>query len=958
LQTFSEFIIRHRSMVLSAVFAITCFLGYGFSKVTINSDILSYLDPADPAIALFNRVGDDYGGNTLAMVAVESENIFSAESLELINSLTEKYKQIPGVMAVMSLTNIMDIKKTDVGLEISKLIDNKNIPSAPEALEALRDYTLNKDMYAGSIVSHDGKVTVIVCRLSSEMDKADIAAQIKQLAEDNKGEMKMYYSGLPLQLIEVNGMLASDLVNLIPIVVLVVIMVLYISFRSRRGVIFPLATVIISTLWTVGLMGWLGVQFSIISNIMPVLLIAIGTAYGIHFLAKYSEDMAEGDDKITGIQRALGEVGVPIVLTGVTTLIGFLSFIGSSLTAVTDFGVFSAIGVGFAMILTITFVPCALTFMEPPKKRPQRNGESAMNRIMDRLGTLVLSNEKLILWGVVLIIIVSIVGIPRLETAVNMAEYFPEDSEIRIADKLMEDQFGGSLPIQVLFNGELKDPAVLKEMHQFQKYLESLPDVSNSQSLANLVCEMNDVLNGYYAIPESREQVANLLFLLEGDDVLDQLVNKNYTEGLIQARFRSMDTQKILETVDSIQQYLSHEVDTILASIHLSESGDTELLEAREHLIKQSVEAIAHDATKRQPGADLDRETIQATIAAFLNKSHGQLTDQERADLMNELILYFEEESDVEIDSDELIQGTASRILGIVDEDTPSRVDITALLKSVVPKLYWSDDPEVIDYTAEGIEDIVRNAQRYHDVNKLSTSIMAVLPKTLQDDEKFYRDLRGDLFPTTGNIVWIPTNDASPSSTSRLQARQAGMLRVLNQVNTSLLNSQMQSLLIALVLVLLLMMIQFKSINMGLVVTSPIMLTVLINFAVMAYADIPLDNATMMIASIAIGIGIDYAIHFSTRFKMELRRQGSELLALEKTLETTGRAIIINALTVAMGFIILIWSSIVPIQRFGALIALTMAVSAWATLTLLPALILVFKKRLPINNAASNSAIQ
>ncbi|MCK4578792.1 MAG: MMPL family transporter, partial [Candidatus Marinimicrobia bacterium] len=732
----------------------------------------------------------------------------------------------------------------------------------------------------------------------------------------------------------------------------------YISFRSRRGVIFPLATVLISTLWTVGLMGWLGVQFSIVSNIMPVLLIAIGTAYGIHFLSKYSEDMAEGDDKIKGIQRALGEVGVPIVLTGVTTLIGFLSFIGSSLTAVTDFGVFTAFGVGFAMILTITFVPCALTFMEAPKKRPHRNSESAMNRIMDRLGAFVLSNEKLILWGVVLIIIVSAFGIPRLKTAVNMAEYFPEDSDMRIADKLMEDQFGGSLPIQVLFDGDLKDPAVLKEMHQFQKYLESLPDVSNSQSLANLVCEMNDILNGYYAIPESREQVANLLFLLEGDDVLDQLVNKNYTEGLIQARFRSMDTQKILEAVDSVGQYLSHEVDTMTVSVRLSEFAGAELLEAWEYLIKQSVEAIAHDATKRQPGADLDRETIQATIAAFLNKPHGQLTDQERADLMNELILYFEEESDVEIDSDELIQGTASRILGIADEDTPSRVDITALLKSVLPKLYWSDDPDVIDYTAEGIEDIVRNARRYHDVNKLSTSIMAVLPKTLQDDGKFYRDLRGDLFPTTGNIVWMPANDASSSSTSRLQARQAGMLRVINQVNTSLLNSQMTSLLIALVLVLLLMMIQFKSINMGLVVTSPIMLTVLINFAVMAYTDIPLDNATMMIASIAIGIGIDYAIHFSTRFKVELGRQENELLALDKTLETTGRAIIINALTVALGFIILVWSSIVPIQRFGALIALTMAVSAWATLTLLPALILVFKKRLPINNTASKSAIQ
>jgi predicted RND superfamily exporter protein len=118
----------------------------------------------------------------------------------------------------------------------------------------------------------------------------------------------------------------------------------------------------------------------------------------------------------------------------------------------------------------------------------------------------------------------------------------------------------------------------------------------------------------------------------------------------------------------------------------------------------------------------------------------------------------------------------------------------------------------------------------------------------------------------------------------------------------------------------------------------------------MGYSGVSLDSATMMIASIAIGIGIDYSIHFSSRFRIELKQQPDELSALDKTLETTGMAIVINALTVALGFIILLGSNILPMQRFGWLIALTMAVSACAALTFLPASILVFRKKLFNNN--------
>lgn len=158
----------------------------------------------------------------------------------------------------------------------------------------------------------------------------------------------------------------------------------------------------------------------------------------------------------------------------------------------------------------------------------------------------------------------------------------------------------------------------------------------------------------------------------------------------------------------------------------------------------------------------------------------------------------------------------------------------------------------------------------------------------------------------------------------------------------------------ALVLVAILMTIQFRSIAWGLIVTSPVVLTILVNFAIMGFGHIPLDLATVTIGSIAIGIGIDYSIHISSRLRTKLRQQPDVLSAVDKTLETTGQAVLINALTVALGFIVLLGSNLVPLQSFGWVLAMTMLVSTGAAMTYLPAMILVFKGVLLNNNPHKN----
>lgn len=955
MRKFAEMVLKYRVMVIVLTLGLTIFFGYGLTKVRLNTDMLSYLKRG-PIVDLFNRIGDEYGGNTLTLTVLEADEIFTTETLTVISEMTEAYKQIPEVSSVMSLTNILDIGQSEYGLEIRKLINKHHIPQDAEELARLKAYTLNKRMYAGKFISLNGKYTLLLCRLKPDADKEAVAHQVKTITEAHKGTYQVYYSGLPLQMVEIGEIILGDLRILVPIVIVIVLFILYVSFKSLRGVVFPVLTVVLATLWAVGLMGWLGIEVSLISNILPVILIAIGSAYGIHLIAKYYEDAhtLSGVDKIPLLATALSEVMLPIFLAGLTTLIGFLTFGGSYLTAVTEFGLFTAFGVGVAMLLAVTFLPALVSYLPAPKQTSSQNSQHTNHvliTILDWVGKIVVQHPKLIIAGVLIALGLATIAIPRISTESNLINFFKETNELRIAENMViEQHFGGSTPIQMLITGDLKDPLVLKEMIRLGKYMESLSDVNNTQSLADLVCEMNEVMNGHYTIPETTEQVANLLFMLEGEELLDQLVNKDYSEGIIQARFGNSSSIKMAATVNALNRYVATDMDTRQQLISITTLEPTAQQKLWEFQFARISAAIQQDAQNRMPAAQIDPTQLATQIEQLAGRHFSPLNESSQAALRARVNIFLRDEADVIIEDKALRDQVAASIVAQASAEPVSSEGLLEHLQTIIPEEYWQDDPTVLEYTAEYLLPILRDRQHLDRIEDMVATLLPLFPDELQTNPKFREDLRDDLWVLTETMVGVPVelNLASTEVEISVTSIPSGMLIVMNAIQQTLIRSQLQSLGWALVLVAILMSIQFRSIKWGIIVTSPTVLTILVNFAVMGFVHVPLDIATVMIASVAIGIGIDYSIHFASRLRLELRKQPDVLSAVDKTLETTGQAILINALTVTLGFIVLLGTNIVPLQHFGWILALTMLVSSASAMTYLPAMVLVLKRWLRI----------
>jgi len=745
LARFSKFVIRLRKYVILATVVITAILGYFVRYLRINPDFTSYLPKNDQVVQSFDRIGDDYGGNLLALIALEADDIFKPEVIGDINNLTSELEILDGVSYVTSMTSVLDIKTGEQGIEIGRLINKYDLPTTDQEFADLREYALSKEMYRGRLISEDGTATLIVCRLQPDNDEIKTARQTKNIVEKSNIGEKAYFGGLPFVMLDVSNMIINDLKLLLPLVALLILFTLFLSFRTLHGVLLPLTAVGISTVWTIGLMCMLKVPISIVSDIIPVILFAVGSAYSIHVISRLNEG-TEGfqykDDGREHNANSLTRVILPVGLAAFTTIVGFLSFVfGSYLTTIREFGIFASFGVFFAFVISVTFVPALASYLNKPKKHS--DSETQPNRsILRKFNDSALKHPRLVVGVSVVFIILAGIGVPKIQRKVDILDYFKTGTDVRLSENFMKEKFGGSMPVQIMVKGDILDPDVLSAMKRFQAFLQSYDDINHAQSVADLIEESNFVIGEGRAIPDSRAKVSNLWFLLEGEETMTQFVNADRSEAIIQATLESsLQTDRVKVIVEGINEYIEN------------------------------------------------------------------------------------------------------------------------------------------------------------------------------------------------------------NNTAKYTFEQTGMPSIHYRLDESIKRSLIQSIVIAAVAIFITVFLLLRSFSGGLIGLIPITFSLLGILGFMGILKIPLDIATVLVGSVSMGIGIDYTIHFLNRFKNEYGISGNKRLALEATLQTTGKAISINVIAVTAGFLALLLANLIPLQRFGILIAITMLASGYGAVVILPAVILLTKSK-------------
>jgi len=735
---FSEKILTFRWIIIALVFVSSIFFANQINKLSIDADILRSLPDNDVNAKLLKKIGKNFGGNNIGVIILETDNIYQTKVLEHIRSITDTLTNIEGISSVSSLTNIINIKGGDLGIEVGRLVDEYELPESQEEFEVLKNNISSNEMYKGSIVSEDETSTLVIFNLEDGANVNTVAKNVIQSTEALHLTEKLYYTGSPMLVTYISDLMKRDLTRLLPIAFVLIAIILFLSFRSISGVVLPLLTSVIAIVWSLGIMGLLGFSMSMISNNIPIILLAVSSAYTIHVINRINQ--LRETNNTNAVSIALAYVMVPVILAATTTMIGFVSFIfGAYLEMIVDFGIFTALGTLFACVLSIFFVPAIMEVFKPKGKSrhaKKSNNSFLSNKILKPLYLLVSNHSKSVIIVWVILIVISIFGVFSIKRSVDIQEYFKKGNPARQAENIMVEKFGGTKPVFVLFKGNMQSPEVLKKMIQTAEYMEKSPDIYTSTSIADLISEINFAITGIREIPEDINQIEQLWFLLDGNEVMQRLVSEDLTEGIIISKFKSPDNQAKKE--------FSHYMKT-----------------------------------------------------------------------------------------------------------------------------------------------------------------------------------------------FIDTN-----SSEECQIEITGMPFVDITMDQSLINSQLGSISIAIIFVIFIVGLILRSFLSGIYATIPIIAAIIILFGVMGITGISLNIATVLVASVALGIGIDYSIHIISHFNHSLKKTENFQKAIEESIIVSGKAIIINVFAVSVGFLVLVFSDMVPLQYFGVLIALSMLSSGLGALTLLPAILI------------------
>jgi predicted RND superfamily exporter protein len=552
-------------LALTAVFATRLWdFGAGQPRLRVETAVDRILPDHDEERRFYEDFRDRFGSDEVVLLVLVADDVLTEQNLGRIRRITERVEALDGVRRVLSVANALDVRAAEDGIRVEPFLER--VPRGDAALGVLRERVFGNPVYAGNLVSRDGRASALLVyphdMSETEFRRRGIDRQIEAVAIQEKGDADVVLGGAPPVKAATSRLILRDAITSAVAGLIVTAVIGWLGFRSAWGALLPLICVGFGQLYTLAVMASLGRPLNLVTAVVPPVVNAVGIAYGMHLVAELSDSLREGSSGRAAVWGALERVTPPVLLCLLTTVAGFLSLCTSNLAAIREFGIFCSVGATACAAAALWFLPCLLALRPPSEVIPLR--QSRLPERAERLAHFDLRHRGPILAAGAALGLVALVGVTRIEVSTSLIHNFDEDHPLRVGFDRIDEHLKGANTLNVVIDGgepeAFKTPLALGALREVQRWLDAQPEVGHTTSIADYVALIHRALHGDRSdelrIPDSPSLISKLFFFF-WDEQLERLVDDRFATANLEVRVHAMESAGYAALVDRIGERLA-----------------------------------------------------------------------------------------------------------------------------------------------------------------------------------------------------------------------------------------------------------------------------------------------------------------------------------------------------------------------------------------------------------------
>ncbi|MFH0761534.1 MAG: MMPL family transporter [Bacteroidota bacterium] len=571
----ARLILRNRIAIVVVVGLITLFMLWEMRGLKIDygySGMLPETDSVTIKLEQFNQMfGEDAG---LFFFGFEDPDFYTLDRFRTFSELNDQLRQIEGVNSVLSVYDAINLKKNPENKTFDlyrvfpdTITDQKQLDSLAASFRSL-------PIYRDLVYSDSSNMFLMVMTMDKSCintkDRVRIVDEMKALTEEygKSQNLKIHYSGLPYVRTTLAEIIQREFIKFLILSAVATTLILFLFFRSLITVFFSVVIMAIGVVWALAGIVLIGSTITVLNAMIPALLIVIAVPNNIYLLNKYHGEYAKHKNKVKALHRVIQNVGAEIFMTNLTTAAGFATFMTINNEMIRNFGLISSVNIMVLYFLCLTLMPIFFSFLPPPREKHVRHLDNrVINRIVDRLVSLVRFKRKGIYLSVLLIVVVSAIGITRMKSTGYILDDIPKENPLSKDLKFFENSIRGVMPLEVAIDTKKPNGVLsgnfLRKVEDFQEYAEEFPELGRSFCIADgMKVAMQAYYNGdkkHYKLPSQQERAFILPYLsgqIEANPIIASFIDSASQKMRINMRIADVGNDRMEEITGLLQEHL------------------------------------------------------------------------------------------------------------------------------------------------------------------------------------------------------------------------------------------------------------------------------------------------------------------------------------------------------------------------------------------------------------------